>query len=85
MHMAVPPFEREGVLALPSELQREVELMDKFREHQYAAHGTDYTPCLWLDPFTRKCKHHEHRPQVCRDFEVGNVHCITLRKDVGLG
>lgn len=82
--MAVPPFEKDEIAALPAEIQAELEILDRFREHQFTVHGTDYTPCSWLDHVTRKCKHHDIRPGVCRDFEVGNVHCVSLRRDAKL-
>ena len=37
-------------------------------------------PCIWLDQNTRLCKHHEHRPQVCRDFEIGCKQCLDWRQ-----
>ncbi len=36
-------------------------------------------PCFWLDPETRLCKHHEHRPNVCRDFDIGSKGCLDWR------
>lgn len=39
--------------------------------------------CLWHDPVTRRCKHHEFRPQVCRDYEIGARACLTVRKQHG--
>lgn len=36
-------------------------------------------PCVWLDMNTRRCKHHEHRPRVCRDFSVGSKGCLEWR------
>ena len=41
-------------------------------------------PCIWLDLETRKCLHYEHRPQMCRDFEVGNPHCLRMREACGI-
>lgn len=38
-------------------------------------------PCIWLDMETRKCKHHQHRPNVCRDFETGCGDCLNWRKE----
>ncbi|MFN0052640.1 MAG: YkgJ family cysteine cluster protein, partial [Planctomycetales bacterium] len=38
------------------------------------------TRCLWFDPQTRKCRHHEWRPQVCRDYEMGGDECLALRR-----
>src|SRR5262245_40369386 len=34
-------------------------------------------PCIWYDGAARRCLHHAHRPQVCRDFEVGGPGCLT--------
>lgn len=36
-------------------------------------------PCYWLDTQTRMCKHHQYRPNVCRDFETGNSQCLQWR------
>lgn len=36
-------------------------------------------PCTWLDLETRMCKHHQYRPNVCRDFETGNAECLQWR------
>ncbi len=40
-------------------------------------------PCTWLDPETKLCRHHEHRPQVCRDFEIGSQGCLDWRAAKG--
>ena len=40
--------------------------------------------CFWYDVQTKRCKHHKYRPQICRDFEIGNPHCIRLRIDHGI-
>lgn len=36
-------------------------------------------PCIWLDLETRRCRHYEHRPQVCRDFQRGSDACRLVR------
>tara|TARA_R110002049_G_scaffold4601_5_gene32637 strand:+ start:891257 stop:891550 length:294 start_codon:yes stop_codon:yes gene_type:complete len=36
-------------------------------------------PCCWYDATTRLCKHHAHRPNVCRDFRVGSQVCRQWR------
>lgn len=36
-------------------------------------------PCIWLDPDTRRCKNHAHRPRVCRDFSIGSAACQQWR------
>jgi Fe-S-cluster containining protein len=40
-------------------------------------------PCLWLDPQTKRCRHYEWRPDVCREFPVGGPACFTWRKEYG--
>lgn len=35
--------------------------------------------CCWYDADQQRCKHHEHRPNVCRDFEVGSDDCLAWR------
>ena len=37
--------------------------------------------CLWFDHDTRQCKHHEFRPQVCRDYELGGRECLRRRRE----
>ena len=39
------------------------------------------TPCLWLDPTTKKCRHYEWRPSICREFEMGSDACHEWRKE----
>ena len=36
--------------------------------------------CLWFDQQTRRCKHHEYRPQVCCDYELGGPECLRIRR-----
>ena len=44
------------------------------------ADSDDYgEPCYWLDQDTKRCKHHDRRPAVCRDFEIGGDDCRRLR------
>lgn len=41
--------------------------------------------CVWLDPDTLRCRWYEHRPQVCRDHQVGGESCLNWRKRYGIG
>lgn len=36
-------------------------------------------PCCWLDTKSRRCRYYEHRPQICREFEVGSFECREWR------
>ena len=64
------------------------ELKQPLLEHMAAYVKPDYDgtlesfdgPCIWLDRGTRLCKHHLHRPNVCRDFDTGCGECIEWRK-----
>ncbi|MEM7457722.1 MAG: YkgJ family cysteine cluster protein [Planctomycetota bacterium] len=63
---------------LPPDLKDELE---KFVDNYDApADGELDGPCFWLDMETRQCKHHEHRPRVCRDFEIGCSQCHDWRR-----
>lgn len=45
---------------------------------------TDDGPCIWLDLETRRCRFYEHRPQICRDFEVGSEGCRSWRDEFNI-
>jgi len=44
----------------------------------------DDAPCVWLDLKTKKCRFYDHRPIVCRDFEVGEDACLGHRLREGV-
>lgn len=62
---------------LPQHLQLELQ---EYWELQPGRAGPVDGPCIWLDLVTRQCKHHEYRPRVCRDFEVGSTECQEWRE-----
>jgi Fe-S-cluster containining protein len=39
-------------------------------------------PCSWL--VGGQCKHYQHRPEVCRQFELGGEECLEIRRHAGL-
>ncbi len=43
-----------------------------------------YPACLWYDAASKRCKHHDLRPDICRDFEVGDKYCQRYRIGAGL-
>ena len=67
----------ERWVRMPEELRRE--LLKEIRSYQPEDGELDPV-CIWLDPVTRLCKHHEHRPQVCRDFDIGCRQCVAWRR-----
>ena len=85
MHMGYPAYlhdlERQpdepNWTTLPSELKEQ--LLDYIANYQSPEDGELDGPCIWLDLDSRRCKHHEHRPKVCRDFAVGSQGCLDWR------
>ena len=72
--------------AMPESLRQE--LADYYRavliDKNIPSRSGKGMPCLWFDEETRRCRHYEHRPSTCRDFEVGGVDCLGHRKRVGI-
>lgn len=86
MHMGYPAFLLETEtqpaeahwLSLPNGLRQE---LDRFvASYLTPPDGQLDGPCFWFDETTRRCKHHEHRPRVCRDFVVGSTDCLSWRE-----
>jgi len=64
--------------ALAAELRAEYER--KMREDEWP----ESAPCFWYDAAAGRCKHHEARPEICRDFEVGSESCLSWREAHGI-
>ena len=64
--------------ALPDDLKRELlEYGERIRTGQPHPRGGI---CLWFDEITRKCRHYELRPSICREgVEVGDEACLSWR------
>ena len=85
MHMGYPAYlydletqpDEAHWITLPSELKEQ--LQRYIANYKTQSEGELDGPCIWFDTDTRRCKHHEHRPQVCRDFEVGSQDCLDWR------
>jgi Fe-S-cluster containining protein len=71
----VPPF-LDDIDFIPAELQREVIEAQKVEAELTAQRR----PCIWHDPKTMKCIHHDHRPNICREFEIGGELCLEIRE-----
>jgi Fe-S-cluster containining protein len=84
-HMGYPVFlhdsssqaDEEAWTWMPAELKRS--LLASIEDYQTPPDGQLDGPCLWLDTETGRCKHHEFRPQVCRDFQIGSRGCLDWR------
>ena len=64
--------------AMPDDVKQE--LLDYIASYKKPADDDLDGPCFWFDMETRRCKHHEYRPRVCRDFEVGSKGCRDWRE-----
>lgn len=68
MSVGWPPFDRdEEIESLPPAVRADFRI------------GVKDTPCTWLDEETRQCRHYEYRPDVCRDYEMGEFDCQLAR------
>lgn len=41
--------------------------------------SSDDPACIWLDRNTKRCRYHEQRPSICREFEIGSEDCHAWR------
>jgi Fe-S-cluster containining protein len=57
-----------------------IEWEEFVRTYQSPRQGELDPPCFWLNEETRLCKHHEYRPDVCRNFDIGSSGCLDWRK-----
>ena len=75
--LATQPDE-EHWTTLPNELKEQ--LQGYIANYAAPPQGELDGPCVWLDLDSRRCEHHQHRPNVCRDFEVGSKGCLDWRE-----
>lgn len=76
LHLRTPPFLDYEIPHVPVELMAEVDAENALHQ-TYDPDG----PCIWFDVSLKRCKHHEHKPDVCRDFLVGGEDCLNLRAE----
>jgi Fe-S-cluster containining protein len=72
--------------SLPDEIRTELmAYWDGVRLGSIASRLGEGLPCLWFDAQTRRCRHYEHRPDVCQEFEVGGPNCRAWRASLYIG
>jgi len=88
---AMSPKRREELMAghpgetywhsLPEELRKQWQaFVDGYTLPEYGDTPETFDgPCIWFDMESRQCKNHEHRPNICRDFETGSKECYEWR------
>jgi Fe-S-cluster containining protein len=72
------PRDRVRVQRLPPELREE--LLAYMYRVQFGPPIKGEQPCIWLDRRTRRCRHYDWRPEICRMFEVGSPACVNWRR-----
>ena len=74
----------KGVNPLPPMLQMELQAVrERFIEE--GPHDGPDGPCIWYDSQTRRCKHYDYRPTLCRDgIKAGDTGCLRWRKERGI-
>ena len=89
--MTVPPFDvigegDEEFDSLPEELKGPLgKFIDEtFDDEGRFLKGKTNVDCFWFDAATNRCRHYEHRPLVCQEFEVGGPTCQEIREGAGL-
>ncbi len=81
--MGTPPLEAMSDLdAMPAVLRDELlAYREDLRTHPHTlSREVQNLPCSWWDERDRVCKHYEHRPPICRDFEIGGDECVAFRR-----
>jgi Fe-S-cluster containining protein len=87
LHLGWPPFLQrfagwKGEPAWNRLVKERPDLADEIvRLSKAATHNGDHGPCVWFDAETRRCRHYERRPRICRDFEPGEEDCLRFRKE----
>lgn len=76
--------DRERFAALPDAAIQAIQ--DRIQAIQDRIDSGEYGDllCCWLDAETLRCRWYEHRPSICREFEVGNRHCLEWREKFGI-
>jgi Fe-S-cluster containining protein len=69
-------------LKLPPALLAEMQaILDGWLVNGFPA---DNAPCVWYNAETRQCAHHDNRPEICREFEIGEKSCLDWRRRKGI-
>jgi len=55
-----------------------------YMEQLLAGNEREDEACIWLDVETMRCRYHEFRPSICRDFKIGSDDCHSWRQKYGI-
>jgi Fe-S-cluster containining protein len=71
----------ERIKSLPNEA---MQLLRQHVQQVMAGNTPKDRACIWLDRQSMKCKFHEYRPSICRDFEKGSYECREWRNEFNI-
>ena len=74
--------------SLPNELRKQLQAI--VQQWLNSGFPADDSPCIWFDQKSRRCRHYEYRPDLCRDAVIpGDAACRRWREkfeiDAGKG
>jgi Fe-S-cluster containining protein len=82
MHIAAPPYTYDELVEMVdqhpdayTELYPDLCTAIDRRDMTVAMGDTDEIPCGFFDEKSCQCKHYDHRPAICREFEPGCEPC----------
>lgn len=76
--ISIPPFREDELDQLPADIQQ---VVDWYTQNDRIRPKSP-VPCYFFDMTHRVCLIHEHKPQMCRDFEPGGPACRKERSDL---
>ena len=69
------------IKALPTEA---IEQLRSYLQRLLNGEELQDPACIWLNRETNRCRYHEYRPLICRDFEIGSEECLTWRQSYNI-
>ncbi len=83
VHLVGDHFRLDPVTPLPPALADELRAaIARFKAEGWPPDGS---PCIWYDAGTKRCRHYEHRPELCREaVKPGDTACLRWRKAAGV-
>ena len=77
-------FLKEDVDRIRSLPDDAMQSLRQYMEQLLAGKTREDQVCIWLDRQTRKCKYHDSRPSICREFEMGSEECREWREEFNI-
>lgn len=68
------------LLHIPEALRNEIALHQEEERQAGRTRHERGLPCIWYDAETKKCRHYEYRPDICREVPIGGSSCLFWRE-----